>query len=90
MVSIQGLEKWQVLRALHANSKAQGMSFLHDRGTISEERAKELTSGEYLYFDYVDGRVIKCDLAKDSFDPWLFDRDLGAGAAARAINQIRS
>lgn len=43
-----------------------------------------------MYFDYVAGRVIKCDLIGDSFDPRLFDRDNGEGAAAAAIRNLRN
>jgi hypothetical protein len=28
---------------------------------------------------------MKVDLSKDAFDPWLYDRDNGQGAAARAL-----
>lgn len=42
-----------------------------------------------LRFDYVKGRVMKVDLNGDEFDPWAYDRDNGAGAAAEAIASIR-
>ena len=38
-----------------------------------------------MYFDYLYGRVMKVDLSKDTFDPFLYDRDNGQGAAERAI-----
>jgi hypothetical protein len=40
-------------------------------------------------FDYLHGRVMKVDLSGDSFDPWLYDRDNGEGAASRAIAKMR-
>lgn len=41
-------------------------------------------------FDYLKGRVMKVDLSGDEFDESLYDRDLGKGAAARAIQSLRS
>ena len=38
-----------------------------------------------LYFDYLFGRVIKCDIGGDELDSRLYDRDLGQGAAEMAI-----
>lgn len=42
-----------------------------------------------LRFDYVKGRPIKVDLAGDEFSEQLYDRDQGAGAAARVIEALR-
>lgn len=58
------------------------------------EKAQELIKERQeknarLYFDYVEGHVIKCDLSGDSFDEFLYDRDCGAGAAENAINELR-
>lgn len=41
-----------------------------------------------MYFDYVDGHVIKCNIGGDTFDERLFDRDCGDGAAVSAIESI--
>lgn len=51
--------------------------------TIGE--AKEILDSGITYFDYLKGRVMKVDLCGNEFDPWLYDRDNGRGAAARAI-----
>ena len=93
MIDIKGLDKAKVLQAkvlqaLHGASRSQGMSVLHDRGAISYERAAELVA-IYTNFDYVEGRVIKCDITGDEFEEWLFDRDNGVGAAESAIAGIR-
>jgi len=42
-----------------------------------------------IYFDYLHGRVLKTAIGGDQVDPWLYDRDNGAGAAARAIDAIK-
>ena len=44
----------------------------------------------YLYFDYVCGHVIKCNLGSNSFNPTLYDRDCGEGRAQIAINNLRN
>lgn len=91
MIDIKGMDKAKVLAALHGGSHAQGRSFLHEKGAISEERARELVTDDrfVMYFDYVDGRIIKCNLSGDEFDPRLYDRDCGEGAAESAIASIR-
>ncbi len=95
MVNIQGLEKWQVTKALHAKTHAQGMGFLHDRGELTDEQAKEdvaqhTQDNGKIYFDYLRGRVMKVEISGDEFDPWLFDRDNYEGAAQEAITKLRA
>lgn len=97
MISIIGLDKGAVLAALHNAAKPQGMGFLHARGDmIAAEVWAEYnatTEDRKRFFwepDYFHGRPIKCNLTGDEFDPRLFDRDAGAGSAARAIDEIRA
>ena len=92
-ISIEGLDKAQVLAALFNHSKQQGMGF-YDRSGASqmtaEQAAKDIERMDgRLYFDYHLGRVMKVDIAGDSFSPRLYDRDNGQGAAAAAIDSIR-
>jgi len=42
------------------------------------------------YIDYFCGKAIKTDLSEDKVDPYLYDRDAGAGAFARAVASVRS
>ena len=88
MVNIKGLNKAEVLKVLHDNSKAQGMSFLHLRSLSLKECETIIAEGN-LYFDYLAGKVMKVNLEGDSFDPWGYDRDNGSGAAQKAINSIK-
>ena len=96
MVNIKGLDKAEVLLALWKGSHAQGMSFLGMMGGgLTLEKAKEevneLKENNYpLYFDYVMGHVIKCDITGDEFDPRLYDRDCGEGRAAEVIEALRN
>jgi hypothetical protein len=102
MVDTKGLDKAEVLAALHRESKAQGMGILHDRGPLTVEQCRkvlaerqagakdEFSFAEGLYFDYLTGRVMKVDLSNDDgFDPFLYDRDNGPGAAERAVSALR-
>ena len=95
MVNIKGLDKAEVLHALWRHSHAQGMSFLGltpEGFTLEKARAlikERQEKNARLYFDYVEGHVIKCDLSEDSFDEFLYDRDCGAGAAEAAIDELR-
>ena len=95
MVSYKEHTKAQVLAALWIGSHAQGMSFFATIPThthMTEEEAQKIIDerGENLYFDYLEGRVLKVDLRGDSeeFDERLYDRDCGEGAAQRAIDQL--
>lgn len=94
MISIINLNKAEVLKTLWEHSHTQGMSFLGVIGlkneSLSIEHARDLVaSNPSLYFDYVDGHVINCDLSGDEFDEELYDRECGAGAAQRAIDHLR-
>ena len=103
MVNIKGLSKAAVLAALFNHSKVQGMGiFQASRGPqimteADAERAiqngddngNSVATGSAYYFDYLYGRVLKVNLSGDEFDEWGYDRDVGQGAAQRAIDSIR-
>ena len=92
MISIKGMNKAEVLKALYDHSHVQGMGFLQTvpDGVVTVEHCQMLldTTG-YPYFDYLYGRVLKVDLSGDEFDERLYDRDCGAGAAAYAIHSVK-
>jgi hypothetical protein len=85
-IDISGLDKAEVLQALFNASRQQGMGFMDSSGAVpmTIEDAREYVR-DYLSFDYLRGRVMKVNLSGDTLDPWLFDRDNGEGAAARAL-----
>lgn len=94
-VNIKGLDKAEVLLALWKGSHAQGMSFLGMlNGGLTLEKAKGMVdelkeNNRPLYFDYVQGHVIKCDITGDEFDPRLYDRDCGEGRGEEVIKALR-
>ena len=91
-VAIDGLDKAAVLAALYNAARPQGMGFLHytPAPMTTEEARAEINNRRWLRFDYLHGRVMKVDLSADSFDPYLYDRDNGHGAALGVINTLRA
>jgi hypothetical protein len=98
-VNIAGLDKAEVLLALWQASRTQGRSWLGwVSGELTLEQAKQeiedrkhtaFDSKNSIYFDYLNGRVMKVDLGQDEFDSRLYDRDNGDGAAQQAIDNLR-
>ena len=88
MIDISKLDKAEVLVALYNNARPQGMGFLHFNPKDMTKTEAVILLKEDTYFDYVAGRVMKVDLSKDEFDPGLYDRDNGEGAAARALENL--
>jgi len=88
MIDIQG-QQAKVLAALYNASKPLGLGIIQfDPAQMSSGDAQILLDGGQQHFDYLKGRVMKVDLSGDSFDPFLYDRDNGEGAAARAVEEV--
>ena len=86
MISIEGLNKADVLAALYNSARPQSMGFLHYTPELmTTAKAAEILATGQTYFDYLGGRVMKVDLGSDELREGLYDRDNGAGAAAKAI-----
>lgn len=70
------------------------MGFMDPTGAVSmrTDEAQQIIEdrGDNLYFDYLRGRVLKVDLSGDTFDTFLFNRDLGEGAAEAIIADLRA
>ena len=87
-INIKDLDKAEVLAALYNGSRPLGLGILHfDPKDMTKDEAKEILN-QTEKFDYLKGRVMKVDLSGDSFNPWLYDRDNGEGAAERIVNQL--
>jgi hypothetical protein len=88
VIDITGLDKASVIQALYESAQPQGMGFLHYReGSLARETAESL-AGKYI--DYLHGRVMKVWIKGDTFEEDLYDRDNGNGAAAKAIEKLRT
>ena len=90
MVKYDGLTKAEVLCALYNNAKSQGLGmFIANKKDMTIKQAKELLNVT-TSFDYIQGRVLKVDLAgEEGFEEWLYDRDNGDGAAQRALDDYK-
>lgn len=90
MISIKGMNKAEVLKALYDHSHVQGLGFIEavPDGTVTVEHCEELLK-KRDFFDYLYGRVLKVWLKGDEFDESLYDRDNGEGAAQRAVDSVR-
>jgi hypothetical protein len=89
-INIAHLSKAAILAGLYNEAQVLGMGTLHAKeGDMPIDDAHDLIKSGRTYFDYVYGRVIKVNLAKDSFDPCMYNRDNGAGKAERIVGEIR-
>lgn len=83
MINIEKANKAEVLAALYNRSKVQGMGFMQAKpGAMTTEEAAELLK------ETLHGKVMKIDLSGPELHPGLYDRDLGQGACAAAVNGI--
>jgi len=88
-ISIQGLNKAEVLAALYNAARPQGGGFLHyDPKPMTKEKAEKILETDYD-FDYLKGRVMKINLQKDEFESYSYDRDNGEGLAAKVVAILR-
>jgi hypothetical protein len=94
-VDISGIDKAELLAALYNGSQQQGMGFMQAAGArgMSVETAREIIAKHpepnRLYFDYLHGRVMKVGIGGDVLETWLYNRDLGQGAAERIVEGLR-
>jgi hypothetical protein len=86
VIDIRGIDKARLLCALYNRSIPKNLRRLQF-ANLQVEDARAIL-GKQTRFDYLDGRVLKVDLSGDSFDPWLYDRDNGDGAAEEAVVSV--
>jgi hypothetical protein len=93
-VSTGDLTDAEVLAALYNAAKPLGMGWLNyspepmsteEAEKVLEEARRYSAYPEDVYFDYLDGRVVKTSIGEGEIDPRLYDRDNGEGAARAAI-----
>lgn len=102
-ISIEGIDKAELLAALYNNAAPMDMGFLQARfGQMTRDDALKLMetgddtarmfpgSGRPMYFDYVYGRPLKVNLSGEEFDTALYDRDWGKGSAERIVESLRT
>ena len=91
-IDISGLDKADLLAALFNASKPLGLGFLDPGSQKPMTKADaqiEISEKPGLYFDYVRGRVVKCDISGDTLRTGSYNRDNGAGAAEAVVGSVR-
>ncbi len=91
-VNIEGIDKADLVIALHARARAQGVGVFADagcKGRLDRKKIEEQLAEGYTYFDYVEGRVLKCSIKGPEMDTWLYNRDNGEEAAEGVIEGLR-
>jgi len=72
-IDISGINKADLLAALFNCSKVQGLGHLQPgcNNEMTVEKAQDIINSQTddMYFDYVNGRVLKTDLSSDSLNP---------------------
>lgn len=87
-LDIKNLDKVLLLERLWTGQSPASFFLGLPSPAFDRKRAQQAVSSGYI--DYFCGRCIKTDLSEDTVDPWLYDRDAGAGAFARAVSALRS
>ena len=89
-VDITGIDKPELLVALYHGTHPVGMGFIHNNPEFGLDDAEAAITAESSgRLDYVSGRPIKANISGDSFDPSLYDREAGEGAAQRVVDSLR-
>jgi len=88
-ISIKGLNKIALLKALWENMRPAAFFNSFDVILAPPFDVKAAEKAVKSYIDYFNGRCIKCDLSGDEVDPWLYDRDAGAGAFQKIVDGLR-
>ena len=79
------------LSRLYNHARPQGMGFSHftpEDMTVEQAQALLDARPDITYFDYLKGRVMKIDVAKEPLDTRLYNRDNGYEAAERALGLV--
>ena len=99
-MTIDESQRPAVLAALYNRSRPVGLGFLNatpgdmsveEAATILAERLeryRELGIEKDVYFDYLNGRVMKIKLGDGELDFCGYDRDNGQGAGERTVRAV--
>lgn len=86
---ISGLDKKKVLRALFEAADYQGLGYLSIGQQLTDEEIEKICSREIINIDYLKGKSMKIDLSGTEINTYLYNRDNGADAAEKALEQLR-
>lgn len=83
-VSIKGLEKVKLLKALWEGAKPAAFFTKHGIQTPTFDESVAIDAIK-SYIDYYSGRCIKTDLSGDTADPTSYDAEWGAGLFQKIV-----
>jgi len=95
-LSFEGVDPYSLVHRLYQGTRALGLGALHDTRGLTVEQVREDLDARpeerRFDFDYYRGRPLKLklDLESETFDPALYDRDAGRGAAAAVLAALRA
>ena len=79
------------LARLYNRARPQGFGWNdYTPADMTVAEAEALIAEQGTRFDYLRGRVMKIDVAKEPLDTRLYDRDNGYGAAAAALDEAHA
>jgi len=89
-INIAGINKALLLAALYNRARPLGLGYLHyTPEDMDPAEAEALVEREWLYHDYLHGRVMKVDLSGDTLRTWAYNRDNGDGAAEAVVASLK-
>jgi len=87
-VSIKGVDKVKLVKALYNRARPQGMGWMHATiEPLTMEVLEDMAKAPWL--DYVFGRVMKLSVAEDTMRVDLYNRDNGPGAAEGVLAMVK-
>lgn len=100
VIDVSGIDPMVLLEALYERAIPQGLGLLHARPsgglpddvrvTLRNDLDHAALEGRPVYFDWLIGRPMKVTIDGRTLDPWLYDRDNGAGVAADVVAALRA
>jgi hypothetical protein len=89
-IDIRGIDKVKLLEKLWTNQKQAGFFAMYGE-MVPGFNALEATEAVKDSIDYFCGRAIKCNLSRDTTDPWGYDRDApeGEGSFQSIVDQFK-
>ncbi len=82
-------KKAEILMLLYNRAVSPGTSFYFSKpNPMKLEEAKEIIATGQTYFDYLHGRVLKIDLAANTLDTSLYNRDNGYMVAENMLKDF--
>lgn len=91
LICISGLDKVELLFRLWKRQVFTGKNGC-DAASYTESAFDRALAARACKqsMNYFHGKAIKVDISGDHVDPWLYDRDAGAGAFALVVEKMKS